>query len=532
MFDLQSRLHWQSQELSGEWRWVQVPPAAVYAASTSTPGNTVVYLGDIVAATFDEADQIASNMLTSPAADTDYFYFADVEEAPGASRRRLDTLSFITPAGEVPNYLWRPSGDVAAWARAHGGLQVPGDKLGNVYQFAHLGSTAPIQDFKVQGLITSFTRNDDGTVTAHRVSGDLTIPAGEPVEILSNVAYDALDPPDPDTLYVLPELGGYFIGEYAGPGTDPGTVYRINELDPDDDAHGFGEFGTGHFVSPCLATRGDGRLYITHRSSGNHRLRVSNWLEPFTGGTQVGNATDGHLSDVINTSEEIADITFLDDELFVLTIAGGGTQNLYRINPDDPSDSSGDFGLVGSIGSSIENPKCLLSYDGTLYLIAERDANENAQLHTLNPDSTSGGVVSHSLVGTCPDGLWQPIVATYARGETDHAYVVQYAPPQRPQLWRMSLGVPSSTVGRNGRIGDLPATRRVTGIAYSPHIPSLYLGEVLLTQGSDQTSDTGTEGLDQAQVDGRVDALVEEYALKAETATIPYNRVFSETPGS
>ena len=93
-----------------------------------------------------------------------------------------------------------------------------------------------------------------------------------------------------------------------------------------------------------------------------------------------------------------------------LLVLGDGSE-LWRINPDDPDDVSGDFGLVGTLPSSLGVPSGISHGDGRWLVLG--DGSELWRINPDDPDDVSG---DFGLVGTLPSSLGVPSGISHGDG--------------------------------------------------------------------------------------------------------------------
>ena len=95
----------------------------------------------------------------------------------------------------------------------------------------------------------------------------------------------------------------------------------------------------------------------------------------------AGDGSSGHLWEIIPANpERYFSITAIWAQSVAsgiggLTVHGGSVcramkmASLYLINPDDPDDTSGNYGLVGALPSGSTDPQGMTSHNGNLYVI-------------------------------------------------------------------------------------------------------------------------------------------------------------------
>ena len=131
--------------------------------------------------------------------------------------------------------------------------------------------------------------------------------------------------------------------------------------------------------------------------------------------------------------------------------------DIWRINPDDPDDETGDFGLVGSFPSGLVQPTGIGYGDGK-WLAIDNDGDELWRINIDDPDDETG---DFGLVGALPSGLAGGQGIAYGDGKwlaIDNA---------GDELWRISPDDPDDETGDFGLVGTFPSGLiSPTGIAY------------------------------------------------------------------
>ena len=131
---------------------------------------------------------------------------------------------------------------------------------------------------------------------------------------------------------------------------------------------------------------------------------------------------------------------------FSLYCVDSSGDDLWLLDPADPSSTVGNFGLVGSLPTGLTSPQGLASHDGGLYCVDPSD-DDLWLLDPADPSSTDGNFGS---VGSLPTGLFDP------RGLASHDGGLYCVDSTRADLWLLDPTDPSSTVGNFGRVGALP----------------------------------------------------------------------------
>ena len=120
---------------------------------------------------------------------------------------------------------------------------------------------------------------------------------------------------------------------------------------------------------------------------------------------------------------------------------------LWRINPDSPGDESGDYGLVGDLPSGLTSPNGIGYGDGR-WLVVDTTGDE---LWRINPDSPGDESGDYGLVGSLPSGLTNPRGIGYGDGRW---LVVDNT---GDELWRINPDSPGDESGDYGLVGSLPS---------------------------------------------------------------------------
>ena len=137
---------------------------------------------------------------------------------------------------------------------------------------------------------------------------------------------------------------------------------------------------------------------------------------------------------------------------------------LWLINPTDPGDESGDFGLVGEFATGLSVPFSMTSHAGDLY-VADSTGDELWRINPADPDDEAGGF---GLVGTFPVDL------TFPTGMTSHGGSLYVADSAGDELWRINPANPSDESGVFGLVGTFPTDLTNPG-GMTSHDGSLYV---------------------------------------------------------
>ena len=152
-------------------------------------------------------------------------------------------------------------------------------------------------------------------------------------------------------LFDLGNLGTLFTSGDDLLAIDPSShLFGINPNNPNDESGDFGDRGsiTGLSGGGVRAgTTHDGTTYV-FRNREMYSLNV---------GTRAATS----LGNIPGTQSPTGAASF-DGKLLVVTVSGLGGR-ILNINPSNPSDESGDYGLVGNFPSALTSPRALIGYE-------------------------------------------------------------------------------------------------------------------------------------------------------------------------
>ena len=233
-------------------------------------------------------------------------------------------------------------------------------------------------------------------------------------------------------------------------------LWRINPANPGSTSGDFGSLGelprAFSFDADALAF-GDGKWLSIHNPSGSGSAEI--WsLNPSDPADESGSfgyvgSMPGAVSEGTSSATGIA---FGDGRWYVLNDRSLDAAQLWRLNDANPGDETGPYGLVGALPSALQNPRGM-SWGVGEWLVINRRLGNTAQLWRINvndPDDTSG---DFGLIGSLPSGLDDAQGIAYAAGD----WLVIDDPIGDSSLWRINVANPSDTSGRFGRIGALPS---------------------------------------------------------------------------
>ena len=136
--------------------------------------------------------------------------------------------------------------------------------------------------------------------------------------------------------------------------------------------------------------------------------------------------------------------------------ADNGGDELWRVNPVNPSDTSGAFGgLVGSLPAGLGTLVALLlmvvRYTGRTITAT----NYGASI----PDNSSDTSGVYGMVGSLPGDLPNP------QGMASHEGSLYCLDGSRGELWRVNPDNPSDTSGDYGLVGSLPCFYNIPAVS-------------------------------------------------------------------
>ena len=280
---------------------------------------------------------------------------------------------------------------------------------------------------------------------------------GEPEPALVPIAYGDFDSSGGTVPAVL-------VGNLLPPSTEPVELYvsdragdelwRVNPLDPGDESGDFGLVGDFPFPQAVyrpdgIAFNSDGDLYCIEGAG--DRLYLINVADPSdTSGDY------GLVGDFGSGSNAGAIVVSPGGAVYVIRSSG----RLWLVNPLDPSDESGDFGLVGTVSGGSGGAS--FSPAGDLYTIS---ANNLYRVNVDNPSDTTDG---YGLVGTFGAGI--PNAQSLAIDPDGKFYVTAFD-GTTSILVRINPDDPSDTSGDFGTVGSFPANlQQPSGMTFrGPH---------------------------------------------------------------
>ena len=233
--------------------------------------------------------------------------------------------------------------------------------------------------------------------------------------------------------------GGFlYVADDAG-----NELWRINHNDPDDETGDYGLVKEILIIEPTAMTSHNGKLLIIDRSNidrtvGN--ISFNNGIWPFD--------PDDPYPYELPFDNHIGMASDSNGDLLVITT----NREFWRINPADPSDTSGDYGMVGTLPSTLTSPEAMTLHSGNLYV---SNSNGLWRINPADPDDTSG---VYGLVGAFPSGLTDPEgMASFE----NQLYVFHRS---GRQLWRINPDNPDDTSGVYGMVYTFPNAFQFDGM--------------------------------------------------------------------
>ena len=342
---------------------------------------------------------------------------------------------------------------------------------------------------------------------------------------ISKYDYDQLDPPDEDTMYVIPNLHGLYLGEGVD-GGNPAKLHLINRDDPDSSAGDYGQLGELPGISrPIPLYRSDTRMLIMDQS--NHHIHQ---IDYFPGDITVQH--DLGTPHELNSSADVR-AAFIDDHGDIAIVSRLNNFSYVHIcNPDDPTDGSGDYGLqsgdlLNVLDAGIDDPRCAYIKNGKGYIVNAEGSSTPATLWHVNfrnPPDLSG---SHGLVGSGPSNFVSPQAATVIDNDTDTLFINRHN--GLDSLWELDEGdFDNSSGNSDGYVGRIiHSINDVDGITFVPEhgTPAAYAGKILLGQA---TVDDGSN-ITEADIDRRIRHLTDGFARTDSSDKMPGSNIQTDS---
>ena len=173
-------------------------------------------------------------------------------------------------------------------------------------------------------------------------------------------------------------------------------------------------------------------------------------------------------------------VALRDDRLYIVN--GNATNaGLWRVNPDDPDDTSGDFGRVGSFPAGLTNPRGAFPANQDIYIVqgnANPEADDLWRVNEFDPDSLANPLglqysLPTNITGAPTSGVFHDA----------YAYLVTGAGRQlfRVDPDNLSHGQFTTPDNRFGLVGELPIpdTETVTAMASLGGVLYVFTGSTL-----------------------------------------------------
>ena len=231
-------------------------------------------------------------------------------------------------------------------------------------------------------------------------------------------------------------------------------LWLVNPADSDDETGDYGLVGTlpsGLTAPQGVAVKANGDLYVVD-SVGDDLWLVN----PADSDDETGDyGLVGTLPSGLTAPQGVA--VKANGDLYVVDNVG---DELWLVNPADPDDETGDYGLVGTLPSGLTVPTGVaVKANGDLYVV-DNVAIFGDELWLVNPADPDDETGDYGLVGTLPSGLTVPTgVAVKANGDL---YVVDSF---GDELWLVNPADPDDETGDYGLVGTLPSGLTVpTGV--------------------------------------------------------------------
>ena len=244
------------------------------------------------------------------------------------------------------------------------------------------------------------------------------------------------------------------------------SLWRINLSDPDSETGDYGLIGTvNSFLSPSGLTLESDEAAILIDTSLDEIWRIRLDTPGFV---TYGNR--GRLPGGVTSVQGVV----LDSNGYVIVTDSTGNE-LWRINPENPSDTSGIYGLIGALPSGITVPNSVGMDANGDFIVANTPSGADSlwRININNPSDETGnygliGTLSISISGYALDADGDAIIVAYS-GSTSSADFI----------YRFNLSNLSDTSGDYGLIGRMPSSlTRVSGVAIDSN------GDAIVTERS------------------------------------------------
>lgn len=195
-------------------------------------------------------------------------------------------------------------------------------------------------------------------------------------------------------------------------------------------------------------------LYGTNNSTSSPALYIANPLNPNSSISPFGEV--GELFSIAYRAYDI-DI-FPNGDVLVVSNASSNSRTirLYRVNPSDPDDETGNYGFIGSktygltfffdaIGVAIDDST------GNIYVII-RNTSGVSRLVILNPDNISDTTGIYNNGSTISSGFTNFLGGMVYDSRNNGLYTLEGT-----SLWYINPLDPRSTTSPYGEVGSLPS---------------------------------------------------------------------------
>ena len=241
-------------------------------------------------------------------------------------------------------------------------------------------------------------------------------------------------------------------------------LYRIDASDPDtipDD--GTREYDLpGDFAGPLSVVSHNGAFYAVESRPGRDRLWRINPDDPSDRSGIYGIVGTLPVGLTIGTAA-----ASFNGKLLIFDQQSPNSE-LWNINPDNPPDVSGEYGHVGNLPSEVGLSTGATVHNNRLYIVTQGGGLH--QLWHINPDDPSDESGDYGLVGDLPSGLEHP------RSVASHGGELYVATTTGDELWRINPDNPSDTSGVFGFVSKLPV-RLTDPQGMASHDNRLFIGD-------------------------------------------------------
>ena len=219
-------------------------------------------------------------------------------------------------------------------------------------------------------------------------------------------------------------------------------LWRINPTTPNDETGDYGLVG----ALPSGLPYGTG---VTALSNGDLIVIGPNlWrINPNNPSSEIGDY--GLVGEFPSSFGDAGGITVLSNDDLMVVDFGATIDRLWRIDPTNPSNQAGDYGLVGAFPSGLQNPQGIAVLSNGDFMVADNIGNELWRINPVAPNDEAG---DYGFLGAFPSGVGNARgMAVLANGD------LMVLEASGSELWRINPTTPNDETGDYGLVGDFPS---------------------------------------------------------------------------